>query len=111
VAYAKVIRIRGRPEESQEMCDIALGLQEQGLQEFAVSVNAAHMAQWKKLGLYDEEEESWGHAFEQALTKTLAVGGRFHFNLTGLNIADALNGDPEIWVHGHTAWERIRHRP
>ncbi len=37
--------------------------------------------------------------------KTLAVGGRFHFSLAGLDIADALKGDPEIWVDRYTAWE------
>ena len=85
--------------------DIALGMQEHGLEAFAASVNASFMDQWKRLGFYDETEESWGRAFEQVLTKTLAADGRFHFNLTGLDIADALNGDPEIWVDGHTAWE------
>ena len=65
------------------------------------------MGQWSERGLYDEEEieGSWGRAFELALTRTLAVGGRFHFNLTGLDIPDALQGDPAVWVHGHTAWE------
>ena len=85
--------------------DIALGMQEHGLETFAAIVNATFMDQWKDLGFYDETEESWGRAFEQVLTKTLAVGGRFHFNLTGLEISDALNGDPDIWVDGHTAWE------
>ncbi len=89
------------------MCDIALGIQEQGLQDFAASVNAFHMGQWVERGLYDEEEieGSWGRAFELALTRTLAAGGRFHFNLTGLDIFDAMKGDPAVWVFGHTAWE------
>lgn len=89
------------------MCDIALGMQECQLAEFAAKVNASYMSQWAKLGLYDEEEESWGRAFEQALTKTLELGGRFHFNLAGLDIAAALDGGPkpEEWVNGHTAWE------
>jgi hypothetical protein len=87
------------------MSDIALGMQEHNLEEFAAGVNASYMDQWKDLGFYDETEESWGRAFEKVLTKTLAVGGRFHFNLTGLDVAEALKGDPEIWVDGHTAWE------
>ena len=87
------------------MCDVALGLQEQGLREFAATVNASFMDQWVDLGLYDEEEESWGRAFEQVITKTIACGGRIHFNLVGLDITAALQGDPEVWVHGHTAWE------
>jgi hypothetical protein len=87
------------------MRDIALGMQEHGLKAFAASVNASFVDQWKKLGLYAETEESWGRAFLEVLTKTLSAGGRFHFNLTGLDIVDALNGDPEIWVDGHTAWE------
>ena len=58
-------------------------------------------------GLYDEDEVdgSWGRAFELTLTRTLDAGGRFHFNLTGLDIAVALQGDPFVWVHGYTAWE------
>ncbi len=87
------------------MGDIALGIQEQGLEAFAAKLNASFVAQWLKLGLYDKSEESWARAFEQVLTKTLAGGGRFHFNLTGLDIADALNGDPSWWVDRYTAWE------
>jgi hypothetical protein len=63
------------------------------------------MGQWADRGLFDEDEDSWGRAFEQALTGTLAAGGRFHFSLDGLDIAEALQGDPEVWVFGHTAWE------
>jgi hypothetical protein len=80
------------------MCDIALGIQEMGLEIFAANVNASWMGQWKDLGLFDEGEESWQRAFEQALNKTLAAGGRFHFNLTGLDIPAALTGDPNWWV-------------
>jgi hypothetical protein len=89
------------------MCDIALGIQEHGLEEFAASVTAFHMGQWIERGLYDDDEidGSWGRAFELALTRTLAAGGRFHFNLSGLDIADALQGDAAVWVYGHTAWE------
>jgi hypothetical protein len=89
------------------MCDIALGIQEHGLQDFAANVNALHMGQWVEHGLYEEDEieESWGRALELAVTRTLAAGGRIHFSLTGLDIADALQGDPDVWVHGHTAWE------
>ena len=90
------------------MRDIALGIQEHGLHDFASQVNGLHMGQWLEHGLYDEGEESWGRAFEQTLTKTLASGGRFHFNLSGLDIAEALAGDPEVWVHGYTAWELRR---
>src|SRR5438128_197734 len=82
------------------MSDIALGLE-----AFAAHVNASYMSQWLALGLYDEDVEGWGQAFEQALSRTLVAGGRFHFNLTGLDIADALKGDPSRWVDRHTAWE------
>ena len=46
------------------MCDIALGIQEHGLEDFAASVNAFHMGQWKDRGLYDDDEidGSWGRA-------------------------------------------------
>jgi hypothetical protein len=89
------------------MCDIALGIQEHGLQDFAASVNAFHMGQWAEHSLYDEDEieGSWGRAFELVLTRTLATGGRFHFNLAGLDISDAMQGDPAVGVYGHTAWE------
>jgi hypothetical protein len=36
---------------------------------------------------------------------TLQRGGRIHFNLTGIDIQDALAGDPSIWVGRYTAWE------
>jgi hypothetical protein len=72
------------------MCDIALGMQEAGLLAFAERVNAFHMGQWVEQGLRDEDEDSWGRAFQQALSLTLARGGRFHFDLTGLDIAEAL---------------------
>jgi hypothetical protein len=47
----------------------------------------------------------WGEAFYQAVTRTLASGGRIHFALDGLDIAEALKGDPEIWGDRYTAWE------
>ena len=87
------------------MCDIALGMQEMGLKAFAASANASWMRQWKDLGLYDEDEESWQRAFEQTLNKTIAAGGRIHFNLTGLDIAVALAGNPNLWLERWTAWE------
>ncbi|HEX4143930.1 MAG TPA: hypothetical protein VHY91_10380 [Pirellulales bacterium] len=87
------------------MCDIALGLQEAALKEFAESVGGSYMSQWRELGLYDEDVEGWGQAFEQAMERTLGAGGRVHFNLTGIDIADALGGDPSYWVDRHAAWE------
>jgi len=87
------------------MCDIALGLQEAGLKEFAESVGGSYMSQWEELGLYDEDVEGWGQAFEQAMQRTLEAGGRVHFNLTGIDIAVALSGDPNYWVDRHAAWE------
>jgi hypothetical protein len=87
------------------MPDIALGLQDHGLEEFAASVGAIHMGQWVDFGLYDVDEidGSWGRAFELTLTRVLEGGGRFHFNLTGLNIGDALKGDLVglgAWAYG-----------
>jgi hypothetical protein len=87
------------------MCDIALGMQEAGLLAFAAQVNAFHMGQWVEQGLRDEDEDSRGRAFQQTLTLTLAKGGRFHFDLTSLDIPEALHGDPEWWVDRYTAWE------
>ena len=36
---------------------------------------------------------------------TKAHGGRIHFNMTGLDIQDALAGDPETSAGRYTAWE------
>ncbi len=87
------------------MPDIALGLKDQDLIAFASAVNAAEMSRWRELGLYDEDVEGWGHAFQQAVERTLSAGGKIHFNLTGLDIAEALAGDPGCWVGRYTAWE------
>ena len=91
------------------MIDIALGLFSDGGDAdpvaFAREVNASYMAQWREMELYDEDVEGWGQAFEQVVTRTLARGGRIHFNLTGMNIDEALRGDPDLWVGRYTAWE------
>jgi hypothetical protein len=87
------------------MADIALGMKEAGLEAFAAMLNASYMSQWLDLGLYDDDVEGWGEAFFQAVTRTLSVGGRIHFCLDGLDIAEALNGDPNIWSDRYTAWE------
>lgn len=91
------------------MDDIALGVQfvggESNLSEFAEFVAAAPMSEWAALALYDEHVEGWGQAFEQVMTRTLAAGGRIHFELSGLDVGDALRGDPMVWVGRYTAWE------
>jgi hypothetical protein len=91
------------------MIDIALGLFSDGrdadLAVFARERNASYMAQWRDMELFDEDVEGWGQAFEQVVTRTLARGGRIHFNLTGMNIGEALRGDPDVWVGRYTAWE------
>jgi hypothetical protein len=91
--------------------DIALGLQDQDDEEealaaFAKAVNASWMGEWSDLGFYEEGEfAGWGAAFYRVLEVTRARVGRIHFNLTGLDIRDALAGDPETWVGRYTAWE------
>ncbi len=87
------------------MSDIALGLKEQSLEAFADGLNASYMSQWKNLGLYDDDVQGWGEAFHQAVTRTLESGASIHFNLSGLNITEALSGDPLHWVGRYTAWE------
>ena len=87
------------------MGDIALGLKEQSLEAFADRLNASYMSQWKDLGLFDDDVEGWGEAFRQSVTRTLEAGASIHFNLTGLNITEALEGDPAHWVGRYTAWE------
>lgn len=91
------------------MRDIALGVQvvdgEDNLAEFARLVTAAPMSEWAALGLYDEDVEGWGEAFEQVMTRTIADGGSIHFELSGLDIDDALRGNPSEWVGRYTTWE------
>jgi hypothetical protein len=86
------------------MIDIALGIAS-GLECFAARVNASYMSQWRDMGLFDQNVEGWGQAFEQVMTRTLTAGGRVHFNLTNLDVREALAGDPEFWVGRYTAWE------
>jgi hypothetical protein len=91
--------------------DVALGKQEQEDEEeslavFARSVNASWMGEWMDLGYYEDGEfEGWGGAFGKVMEITLRRGGRIHFNLTGIDVEDALAGDPSIWVGRYTAWE------
>jgi hypothetical protein len=91
------------------MPDIALGLQnvdgENSLAEFAQRVGASPMWEWLDLGLFDEGVEGWGEAFDQVMTRTIATGCHIHFELNGLDLADALRGDPSQWVGRYTAWE------
>ena len=54
------------------------------------------MAEWRDMGLFDEDVEGMGLAFEQVVTRTLARGGRIHFNLTGMNVEEALRSDPDV---------------
>jgi len=61
------------------MPDIACGIREYGLAEFAKRVQASYMSHWLRLGLYDEEVEGWGQAFTQAVERTLQAGGRINF--------------------------------
>lgn len=91
------------------MPDIALGVQivdgKNNLAEFAQQVGAAPMSEWADLGLFDEGVEGWGEAFQQVMTRTIAAGCCVHFELNGLNIADALAGNASEWVGRYTAWE------
>ena len=88
------------------MGDIACGKEHLGLEEFAARVNAAAMKQWPELGLYDPDAVSgWGAAFHQVMNNTLAAGGKVHFNLDGIDIADVLRGDPNMFVGRYTEYE------
>jgi hypothetical protein len=91
--------------------DIALGIREQEderetLAAFAKTVDASWMDEWTELGFYEVGEfEGWGGAFYRVLEIVQQRGGKIHFNLTGLDINDALAGDSAIWVGRYTAWE------
>lgn len=39
------------------------------------------------------------------MTRTIAGGGKVRFNLQGVNVSEALAGDPNMWVGRYTAWE------
>lgn len=86
------------------MCDIALGMKTAGLAEFAKKVGASEISQWRDLGLYDDDVEGWGQAFQQVTDRTIAARGRIHFDLTDMDIAAALRGDPNQFVARYTAW-------
>src|SRR5579859_908143 len=93
-----------------DVCDIACGIrhdQEQNpvLANFAQKVKASYIEQWLDLGLYDEDVGNFALAFEQVMTRTIAKGGRVHFNLNGVDVAGALAGNPEEWMGRYTAWE------
>jgi hypothetical protein len=90
------------------MYDIACGIKDAGLVEFAKSVSASCMSDWRDLGLYDEDVEGWGQAFEQVITRTLAAGGLIYFSLDQMNIAEALAGDPNEFVGRYTAYELLQ---
>jgi hypothetical protein len=90
--------------------DIACGIRfdDQGnavLAAFAKKVNASYVGEWADLGLYDEGVGSFAEAFYQVVTRTLAKGGRIHFNLDALDVANALAGDPNESIDRYTAWE------
>ena len=88
------------------MCDIACGKQHAGLEEFAANVSAASMQQWRALGLYNPLTVSgWGEAFFQVVNNTLAAGGKVHFNLDGVDVVEALAGDPNEFVGRYTEFE------
>jgi len=88
------------------MGDIACGKQHLQLEEFAAGVNAAWMKQWPELGLYDPDAVSgWGEAFAQVMKATVAAGGVVHFNLTGVDVTEALAGNPDLFVGRYTEFE------
>ena len=92
------------------MSDIACGVRydQDGnpiLATFAAKVNAAFVEQWADLGLYDEGLGSFALAFDQAVNRTIAQGGRIHFSLDALDVGEALAGDPGESVGRYTAWE------
>ena len=60
------------------MCDIALGINRAGLEDFAVKRNASYMSQWAEMRLY-EDAEGWGSAFYQVMVNTLKRRGSRSF--------------------------------
>jgi hypothetical protein len=92
------------------VCDIACGIrldddQNPVLAAFAKKVNASYIEQWADLGLYDEHVATFALAFQQVVSRTIAKGGRIHFNLARLDVPEALAGDPDDWMGRYTAWE------
>lgn len=88
------------------MRDIACGKQHAGLEEFATSIGAAPMHEWRRLGLYDPTTVAgWGEAFNQVVNKTIADGGKIHFNLDDVDVPEALRGDPDEFVGRYTEFE------
>jgi hypothetical protein len=96
------VRSVGNATNGSIQTDLALGRQDYGLEGFAENVGGVQFKQWQALGLYDSGLKGWGQAFRQALSRT---SGRIHFNLDGVNVPNALAGDPNTWVGRYTAWE------
>ena len=103
---------------SKVVPDIALGLKFANrvniLESFANEVGAAEVSQWKNLGLYGDDVASFPEAFNQTTNKVISNGGKIHFNLDNLNLAEAMAApnDPIMLYMdraaggvGYTEWE------
>lgn len=74
------------------MCDIACGLQEAGLRDFASRCNASPMSEWAALGLYDADSvEGWGAIMQDTIKKgdfriAKQIGPRGYFGEVALEV-------------------------
>ncbi|SFP79758.1 RHS repeat domain-containing protein [Parafilimonas terrae] len=88
--------------------DITLGMMKNGgaTAATAAKTGAPFYTEWANLGIYNPSHfEGCGGAFKFVTDKVIASKGTVHFELSGLNIQEALAGDANIFVGRYTSWE------
>jgi hypothetical protein len=87
---------------------VTLGLSNNGgaSQATAILTKAPYYAEWEAAFIYNSKNfEGWGAAFKYVTDKVMATKGSIHFELSGLNIGEALSGNPSIFVGRYTSYE------
>jgi hypothetical protein len=90
--------------------DLALGRRAAGLDKFAKQFNAAHMGNWVERKLVTTLENTGRRAgfeelFPRIVNETLERGGKLRFNLTKVNVRQALASKSASAMDDYTAWE------
>jgi RHS repeat-associated protein len=108
--FGKILGFAGRVLlETAKPISIALGLTNgKQLETFAKSVNAFHVEDWEKQGLYSNKVQSFPEAFNEATTKAVNSGGKIKFDLTNFDIERAIQAKGKSLYDagvGYTDWE------
>jgi hypothetical protein len=102
---------------SSSVPEIVLGKQGGPVERLAEQVGGQHFKQAGAAGVFDPAAGGWGSAFVKWMNKTIGGGKKAHFELEGVNINDALTGNPAKWITDagtrYTEWElqTIMRRP